>query len=1671
MKSLVCAILHIALLVHAGALAAQPKAIFSIDLPPRPCVPSVVTFTDQSQGDIASRRWFLNGYFFSQQKNPSRTFVLGGTYEICLEVADTQGRTDRLCKSFNLKNTPSIDFQADRTSGCAPMEVNFKASSNSTITSWKWDFGDGNVVTTTVPTIKHTFINSNNYTISLSALETNGCEGSISKPAYIKLGQAIAVEISATDKLGCGAPHLVKFGNNMPNSDVHDFLWNFGDGQTSDLHSPEHTYTQEGVYDVALTVTNPNTGCSGSQTKHDFVTVGKAAVFSYTTTNIDDCGKTEVAFSLEHAGEIASAHWDFGDGETSTSTAPKHVYTSGGCFYPKVEIVTKGGCSATYQPASCITIQSAGNLDYTVASGALEACDIPHKVTFSTDFNGPVKWTFGAAGTSTSHSPTVSFTEFGDYPITLSVQMDNGCQQAITKSTVRIRPLEPDFSADVQLGCKTLDVQLSSTLGNAMPIASYDWQIGDNISASGASPFISLDKAGDYDVQLIVTSISGCRDTIFKENYLQVGEKVGVSFEAQPRVNCATNEIAFTSFVENDSIDTWLWEFGDGSYSSEEFPKHQYQDTGYFDVKLTVWYNGCEDTIRINDYIHILPPKARFGFANNCASNGKIDFQNKSLGADSWEWDFGEGNKSSEWSPSHNYASEGLYIVLLSVFNNETGCTDHTADTVSVNFVSAAFTLPANEGCAPLKVLPENISSGAESYTWIAEGVAISKQNDPSPELRFPNPGIYTGITLVATNASACADTFVYPDTVFVYGAKAQFTFETMDLQCEGQPIRFTDTSTDAFSEIVEWAWDFGDGNTSSERHPTHIYTSSGDYKPQLTVTNAYGCTSAQSVQAPVRIELPGVAFSIPNNICKNDTLFLVNDNPADFVSFEWDFGNGQKASSSEPFVVYDKSGQYSICLIGTTALGCTSSLCKDITIESSNPDFIGDKLSASCPILEVHFSDLSTDAIKWTWDFGDNSGVSTLQHPVHNYTQGGFYTVCLTSETANGCRETHCKNDYIQIGGPSGGFSFSPDKGCIGTEIAFNGSSNHKVRGSWDFGDGLAADNDTFALRHSATHAYQTVGQFFPVFLMTDEGGCQVAIKSPKPVVIYPTPIAEIDATEKVVCIGQSIRLQGNSQYGTAVWSPSDYLDCTDCPSPVSTPQKSTTYYFTTTSPGGCSASDSILVVRKEVLPPSLAISAIDTVLCPGEMTQLYAQSDQKNLDFFKWDNTREGLSCYDGCNNPFSKPLQSTQYILSVSDANGCVTNDSIYIKNIADEIQFIGTDQTICKGDSIALQIGQALAANWSPANSLSCSACASPLASPLSTTTYQATVDYKGCKLTDTITINVLDDSSIDMQEDFSICKGEPAMLYVLTELAFDSTKWFVDGALVNNNGYEVDLQPSQSAHYVFEGTLGHCTLRDSVLVSVLDKTDIRVEDVEVCVGDSIRLNATGNARNFQWSPSKYLDNAQSASPIAFVKNNTVFTVIGQTGTCAADTVSLTVKVRQLPEIQMDNYKMFVPNDQIKLHAIVEMPLSHQYAWWPTQGLSCVNCPDPIASPVEPLTYHVSVTDDFGCTNTDSIRLRLSTNCTEDDIFLPTAFTPNGDGKNDVLYARSLSSIKLFRVYNRWGEMVFESNDKATGWDGTYKGKALNRDVFTYYVEGRCRMDDRPIFKKGDVTLLR
>jgi gliding motility-associated-like protein len=259
-----------------------------------------------------------------------------------------------------------------------------------------------------------------------------------------------------------------------------------------------------------------------------------------------------------------------------------------------------------------------------------------------------------------------------------------------------------------------------------------------------------------------------------------------------------------------------------------------------------------------------------------------------------------------------------------------------------------------------------------------------------------------------------------------------------------------------------------------------------------------------------------------------------------------------------------------------------------------------------------------------------------------------------------------------------------------------------------------------------------------------------------------------------------------------------------------------------------------------------------------------------------------------------------------------------------------------------------------------------------------------------------------------------------------------------------------------------GTYGTCTGTAVSTVTVKTTLDITVNSPTICSGrDTILVLTATGADLYLWNTGDTTTTI-SVSP----QNTTSYTVTGISGTCTGSATA-TVTINNTPLVHISGPTITEAGNSILLTANG----AANYSWSPSTNLSCVNCPNPIASPDTTTTYCVKGITESGCIDSSCITITVDGKLTCQTIYVPDAFSPNGDGVNDIesVFGDCIAEIQ-FMIFDRWGEKVFEANTPGESWDGTYKGRLMNTAVFVYYLKATLTTGEE-ISQKGNISLIR
>jgi len=1348
-------------LASAFTGGAQVIANFSAT-PLSGCTPLIVRFTDLSTGNPTSWTWDLGNGTISFLQNPSVLYFTPGKYTIKLVAKNATG-ADSVVKTDYIEvfAKPSPAFSVSDTAGCYPLPVQFtdnSVSNQGSINSWLWDFGDG--ATSTEQNPSHTYTSARNFSVTLQIKNTNGCISTLIRPSLVKINTGVLAQFRNDNPQTCTAPVTINFQNQSTGTGVVNYLWDFGDNTSSTLLNPSHTFSTQGSYTVKLIVTNSN-GCSDTTIKTNAVTIGTVRA-NFTSANTG-CQGTGLQFTNTSAPAPASVLWQFGDGTTSTVLSPVKNYSTAGTYTVKM-VANFGACTDSL--TKTITVLPRPLSIFSTADTV--SCKAPLTVNFTNQAVNAVSylWYFGDNTTSTLPNPSHTYNNTGNYTVRLVVTNTNGCNHSLIKSNyIRITNPSASITNLPDSGCVPFTKNFNVTVNTSDPIVSYLWDLGDGNTSGLASPVNTYNNEGTYNVSVVIITASGCTDTASITRAIVTNTKPVPGFTATPTTTCAKIPVQFTDSSTGGPT-KWLWDFGDKTTSTLQNPLHSYVDTGYFDIKLTVWKGGCADSILIPRFIRINPPVAKFIFRNNCNKPFEKIFTDQSLGADEWLWDFGDGNVSATQSPVHTYSNPGFYTVTLKVINNTYGCDFTTTRQLRVIDAAAQFTASDTVICRGSVTNFTTGLSDIRTFSWTFGDGSPSQNSAAGTNLinyTYTTTGTFT-VRLITSDRNGCLDTLTKINYITVNGPIAKFA-PAVPGACLNNAVIFNDSSvTDGIHPIQQWKWNYGDGTieTLTATPFQHTYAAAGAYGVKLQVTDSKGCTDSFNLAAQLIISKPAANFtSVDTFSCPGRQVRFVNQSTGPGLTYRWHFGDNSTSTAQNPSHIYNQDGSYTIKLTVTDQYGCSDSVIKAgyISVTSPVARFDMSDSAGNCPPLIINFTDRSTNVISRKWDFGDSTSSTTL-NPVHFYNYPGTYFVRLTITGLGGCTSTYQRS--VVIKGPEGHFTYLPLGGCKPVNVNFTASTNGRNSFVWDFNDGSILSGADSVV----SHAYTYPGKYVPKMILIDQAGCQVPIRGLDTIVVSGID-TRFGFNNKLLCDSGIISFSDSS---TAIndiisgyrWSFGDGA-VDNRRHPVHEYTSTGIYYpsLITATQQGCTDTLRSSIPVKIVASPKINIISSANGCTPLAVTfSSELLIPDTSVIRWKWNFA-------NGTTSVVASPLPQNYttagiYTINLTGTNSSGCRDSV-TKNIeayAIPLVTAGQDVILCRGSSLSLQATGATNYSWTPATGLSCTNCPDPATSVSANISYIVTgTSAQGCSAKDTVAVTVKNKFVFTYGKNDSLCRGQ------------------------------------------------------------------------------------------------------------------------------------------------------------------------------------------------------------------------------------------------------------------------------------------------------------------------
>ncbi len=760
------------------------------------------------------------------------------------------------------------------------------------------------------------------------------------------------------------------------------YSWNFGDATSATGNPANKSYATYGNYTVTMKVYNSSmAACSTTVAKTVTVHPQPSAGISAG----DDCQSSDHLFVGSWAsgiayGYIASYDWDFGDGNTANGDFQYHKY-------------------ATY-----------GN--YTVAC---DGKDVQFRSNSTLPSFGGSKlssyyWEFGDLGQDNDKNPKHLYSSAGSYSVFQRVYSTYGCWDTLRK-TITVNPaVKANFT--VTNVCKGVTPTIANLSAVPSGTLTYFWNLGNNTTSTATVPTPSYSQQGNYNIKLIATANTGCKDSSNKD--VIIYGLPTAQFSSNPV--CDNKSVDFINYSVGNASNKWTLYTGVTATTTNA--SYAYPTDGTYPVKLVVTtVDGCKDSITNNAVVHPLPViNFNVNSASNCLRLNNYNFVNNSTintGTANYTWEFGDNTIATTTNASHVYAKPGSYTVKLSAVSDK-GCTNSkTTANAAIVYPHPVAKFTANNACAGTNIAFTNgsaISSGSiTGHAWNFGDA--TNATSASPSKSYSSAGTYA-VQLIETSNQGCKDTTAQNVTAW---PNPTVSFTATD-ECIGIANRFTNGSSVSSGFMASYNWTFGDASSGSDINPIHMYDEEGAYTVNLNASTDKGCTGSASKTVNVwpkpvaNFTATNVCFGLANSFTNTSTI-----SAGSIASNNWDFGDNATATTQNASHNYTAAGVYNVKLNVASDKGCTDNITKPVKVFKQPTAHIGAS-TYKTNVLEptVTFTDNSLFGDYSNWDFGFHGRTSTFNYDTCAYTKPGSYKVTLKSTTVDGCESKD--TTYIKV-------------------------------------------------------------------------------------------------------------------------------------------------------------------------------------------------------------------------------------------------------------------------------------------------------------------------------------------------------------------------------------------------------------------------------------------------------------------------------------------------------------------------------------------------------------------------------------------------------------------------------------------------------------------------------
>lgn len=1467
----------------------QPNAAFTLSDTASCTLPFIININNQSTG-LTSFSWNFGDGGSSSSFNPSHTYTgytpldtnsyPNGVFPIILEVTNAVGCTDQDTQFVYISNLQATVNPSHIP--CAPDTAQYSAVSINTsnaFSSVNWVWTLDNMFSTNGSSASAYYPDSGTYNVQVIVTDNIGCIDTANR--VVQVGFVPTIDSITTDTNRVCRITSINF-NGYGSSYIDFWNWTFSDNSSGYGPSFSHVFQDTGAITGSLNATFR--GCIATINLDTYYILPPIAKFSYVIV----CDSLNVDFVDESIG-AHRWHWDFGDTSTLADTSnvpnPSYVYPDTGIYFVVLTVYNDS--------TNCVdSFRSIVRIANPIANFSFpdSICTIsnlqPLNLSQSAD---AYQWTAMGASpfTSNSTAPLLEYRDPGIFPLLLTAFSANGCFDTLLQY-VHVAGIDTNIVHSLPICRPAIVTFTDSSAGILSPIVSWQW-------SNGSTQSIAVQQysfPGREAINLQVTNDWGC--TFDLVDSIDVGGAfinftsgrdicLGNLMTAVALTNSPSNSNAFRPF-------TYIWDFGDGTidttFSTVNY--HTYTNAGLYDVCLDVVdVLGCVTTLCRTDWVEVHDPAPLFTadtFFSSCPPL-EVNFSNLSLSGAQWSWNFGDGSVSNLENPTHVYSTAGFYDVILEV-TAFPGCSniDTFQQMIQITGPIGNFISHPQSSCAPFGA--EFIASGTNiaTYTWLfGNGDTQSNttnSNTDTTYYTYTQAGTYLPV-LILDDGAGCQIP-IQQDTVFITSVPIP-DFLADSIVCQRDSIYYQLLPSITSNTSIEWHFEGGSPNSSTQANPTIYYPDTGSFDVQLILTQD-GCSDTLNHLNFIKIKAAPIAnFGITQVDSCAPVLVQFTDSSTNvqgaIQSWSWDFGNNQTANSSDTALFYNQAGSFPVQLIVENSFGCKDSLSQTLSTYPS-PIVDAGAYPSICAGDTLQLQGTATGNFVWSSTAWISD--SSLANPLTVLDSTQTYT--LTSYNAFGCFSI----DTIMI---ITALTTTVEAGnnvsiCLGDSVSLQATGNTSAY-DWGIHSSLSCQ---FCATPSAFPTTNTTYYLQPNNSSTCSNIDSVTV------FVNPLPIAQILA-DSFICLGDTLQLNasGGQNY---TWVRGLALSDSSISNPFALPTISSIYTVIVRDSNNCQDSISLSVNIGNTNFSPLA----DQTICLGDSV-LLSLTNASNPTWLG-----DSLSCYN-CLQTTAFPSDSNSYIVTYYNNENCLVRDSLEVQVLdLRQLQALGSD-TICLGDTLQLTVlgNNNAPIEWLPNYALSNNNSLNPLAYPSIDTQYIVQISQGLCFASDTVRIHLRPQTTINTT-DIAYCIGDSAQL--LATGNSNNYSWSPSLSLSNSSISNPTVTASNNQQYQVVGT-GICNADTAYAnVQVYAHPSIQLDSsVTAILGSTITLNVSSNSNTiFDWSPSADLSCNNCPNPSWLVSQNQTFHVTATNSFGCP--VSDSIVVRFISDCSPD--LVFVPN---------------------------------------------------------------------------------------------------------------------------------------------------------------